>query len=64
MKEKFIYVKVVNSYSTRANMYNFSVPKGYVKENLTFFYCEIKDRNDLPNHIKNLNNFNQFKRSV
>ena len=64
MKENFIYVKDVHSYSTRANMYNFSVPKCYGKENMTFYYCAIKDWNDLPNHLKNLNNLNQFKRSV
>ena len=56
MNENFTYVKDVHSYSTRANMYNFSVPKCYGKENMTFFYCAIKDWNDLPNHIKNINN--------
>ena len=64
MNENFTYVKDVHSYSTRANMYNFSVPKCYGKENMTFFYCAIKDWNDLPNHIKNINNLNKFKASV
>jgi hypothetical protein len=37
MKENFVPVRDIRSYSTRANQYNFRVRRSYGKDNVTFF---------------------------
>jgi hypothetical protein len=64
MKENFVFVKETHSYSTRANTYNFRVPKCHGKENITFYYSAIKDWNALPDSIKKIENKFRFKMAV
>lgn len=51
-------------YNTRSSNFNFIVPQCNSVMKQTFYYNGIKDWNDLPEYIKSINNFVQYKKSV
>ena len=50
-----------NRIVTRATAYNFYTPRVYNQGTNTFFYSSIRDWNDLPNHLKQIQNDKAFK---
>jgi hypothetical protein len=63
MKENVVPVRNIYFYSTRANQYNFRVPKSYGKDNVTFIQKAINDWNSLPTGVKK-NKIGDYKSSV
>ena len=53
MRDNFIQVSEVHSYSTRHSLYNFNVPSVYNISKSTFYFNAVQDWNQLPENIKN-----------
>ena len=64
MKMFFTGVSFVHRYSTRGSPFNFVVPhsKGHAK--FTFYNTAIHHWNSLPNEIKDIQDFNLFKKLI
>ena len=60
----FTRITSVHNYSTRGSPFNFIVPKTKVQASRTFLYTAIHHWNFLPNSIKEISQFSQFKSAV
>ena len=50
-----------NRVVTRATAHNFYTPRVYNQGTNTFFYTSIRDWNNLPNQVKQIDNEQSFK---
>ena len=56
MKEHFLNVSEIHKYQTRSNEHNFFISQCQGPKSQTFYYSAIKDWNDLPDHLKGIQN--------
>lgn len=56
--------EIENRIVTRATAYNFYTPRVYNQGTNTFFYTSIRDWNDLPNNVKQIDNAKAFKEKL
>ena len=64
MRDNFIQVTEVHSYSTRHGLHNFKVPSMNNISKSTFYYNAVQDRNQLPENIKNKKTLYGFKKEI
>ena len=64
LRENFIRINQLHTYSTRDSPYNFVVPRSHSNISCSFFYTGIRHWNSLPHSIKQITNFSQFKKAV
>ena len=64
MKNSFVKLRDCHSYNTRSSQHNFYVPPVQGMATNTFYNNSIKDWNNLPNELKNIENHDAFKKGV
>ena len=64
MRDNFIQVSKVHSYSTRHSLHNFQVPSVNNISKSTFYYNAVQDWNKLPENIKNKKTLYGFKKEI
>ena len=62
LSENFKTVGLLHSFATRSSSVNYHVPHINGSEDRTFFYTGIKEWNSLPNYLKNIMNYDCFKK--
>lgn len=65
MSKQFVKIADVHHFNTRGSRFNFSIPrvKGQYGSN-TFLYTAVKEWNALSSHVKDINNYADFKKNV
>ena len=64
MRDNFIQVSEVHSYSTRHSLHNFKVPSVNNISKSTFYYNAVQDWNQLPENIKNKKTQYGFRKEI
>ena len=64
MRDNFIQVYEVHSYSTRHSLHNFKVPSVNNIIKSTFYYNAVQDWNQLPENIKNKKTLYGFRKEI
>ena len=64
MRDNFIQVSEVHSYSTRHSLHNFKVPSVNNISKSTFYYNAVQDWNQLPENIKNKKTLYGFRKEI
>ena len=64
MRDNFIQVSEVHSYSTRHSLHNFNVPSVNNISKSTFYYNAVQDWNQLPEISKNKKTLYGFKKEI